>query len=88
MAKSQAELAAAQTAGPEVLARETGEARANLSQMQAAIARAEARQAEFAPVRSLNLTASDGRSPDPGLQILADRIAQMRAVADQMQGLL
>lgn len=88
VAKSQAELAAAQIAGPEDLARETAEAQANFSQMQAAISRAEARQAEFAPVRSLNLAASDGRSPDPGLQILADRIAQMRDVAAQMQGLL
>jgi len=88
VAKNRGELEAAKAQPPVVLARETAETQANLAQMQTAIARAQSRQAEFQPVRSLNLVGSDGRSPDPQLQILADRIAQMQAVAAELQGLL
>lgn len=63
-------------------------ARDNLGQMQLALSGALTRQAEFLPVRSLNLGAADGRTPDPELAVLADRIAAMQAIAAEMQGLL
>ncbi len=88
VAKNRAELAAAAALAPEEQAREKMEAQENLAQMQNAVARASSRQAEFAPVRSLELVGKDGRTPDAELQILADRIAQMRAVAAEMQSLL
>lgn len=88
VAKSRAELAAAKAGDAETLARETAETRANLAQMQTAIARAEARQSEFQPVRALNLSGRDGQTPDPHLQLLANRITQMKTVAEDLQSLL
>ena len=91
LAAQKAELAAlrarrvsGQASGEEV-ARETGEAQANLEQMQIVINGATARQKEFAEARGLTIARRETASPiDGDLAQLAQRIEQMKQVANDL----
>lgn len=77
--------AAQGSAAPEDLARETAEAQSNLSQMQLAIDGATKRQEEFIAARSLTKRRNQETAPiDPELQAMANRIAEMKAVANDL----
>ncbi|MFL4470165.1 hypothetical protein ACERZ8_09885 [Tateyamaria armeniaca] len=77
--------AAQGTATPEDLARETAEANSNLSQMRLAIDGATKRQAEFTETRDLTKRRQEEVAPiDPELAAMANRIAEMRAVANDL----
>lgn len=77
--------AAQGSATPEDLARETAEAQSNLSQMRLAIDGATKRQEEFIAARSLTKRRSQDVAPiDPELQAMANRIAEMKAVANDL----
>lgn len=81
--------AAQGTATPQELALETAEANSNLSQMQLAIDGATKRQAEFTEVRDLTKRRSADTAPiDPELQAMATRIAEMKAVANDLASAL
>ncbi len=77
--------AAQGAATPQDLARETAEANSNLSQMQLAIDGATKRQEEFTAARDLTKRRNDEAAPiDPQLQDMANRIAEMKAVANDL----
>ena len=88
LALQRAELAAfpaVSSEDPGRAAREVEEAEANLAQMRLAVSGAQARQEEFGAARLLTLEAEDTQSPiDPDLALLAERIGQMRAVANDL----
>ena len=72
-------------ATPEELAREAAEAKSNLSQMMLAIDGATKRQAEFTATRDLTKRRQDEVAPiDPELAAMAKRIAEMKAVANDL----
>lgn len=65
-----------------------GEARANLSEMERAVAGATKRQEEFAEARTLVTTRGGGSDIDPELAALSNQIAEMRAIAGDLAGSL
>ncbi len=72
-------------ATPEELARETAEANSNLSQMMLAIDGATKRQQEFTEARDLTKRRNAEAAPiDPQLQAMSNRIAEMKAVANDL----
>ncbi|WP_299729366.1 hypothetical protein [uncultured Tateyamaria sp.] len=76
-------------ATPAELARETAEANNNLSQMMLAIDGATKRQEEFTAARDLTKRRNDEVAPiDPQLQAMANSIAEMKAVANDLAGSL
>jgi len=77
--------AAAGEATEEQVAREVAEAQNNLGQMQLAIQGASVREQEFAATRDLTKRKRDDQAPiDPDLQQLAGRIAEMKAIANDL----
>ena len=77
--------AAQGAATPADLARETAEANSNLSQMMLAIDGATKRQEEFNAARDLTKRSNDEVAPiDPQLAAMSNRIAEMKAVANDL----
>lgn len=77
--------AAVGEATPRQVAREVAEANANLKQMNLAIDGASARQEEFSATRKLTKRRRQDESPiDPDLAQLAGRIAEMKAIANDL----
>lgn len=73
------------TADPKALAQETAEANGNLSQMNLAIDGATKRQQDFIQARDLTKRTRQDASPiDPDLAILASRIEEMKAIANDL----
>lgn len=72
---------AAGTADRAALEAEVADASANLAEMQKAIDGAAGRQAEFAETRGLELVDESGEGAEAELDLLARRVAAMRAVA-------
>lgn len=70
------------------LVEELAEARANLVQMQRAVAGAEGRRSEFQGARTLVQLDTRGSEIDPELAELSAQIAQMRAIAGELAGRL
>lgn len=94
LARQEAELAAirasaeAGTAPPAAVETEVAEARANLAEMERAVAGAANRRAEFAEARGLVAAPGGGSEIDPELATLSTQIAEMRAIAGDLAGSL